>query len=97
MPTYIILFNYTEHGIKNIKDSPDRYDAFTELVESVGGEEQGIYLTMGAYDLVSICEFPDDDAAGTAILKVGQLGNVTSETLKAWPDDDYRELIANLP
>jgi uncharacterized protein with GYD domain len=97
MPTYIILFNYIKQGIENIWDSPERYDAFIELVESVGGEEKGVYLTMGAYDLVSICEFPDDDAAGKAILRVYQIENVYSETLKAWPDGDYRELIANLP
>lgn len=97
MPTYITLWNYTQQGIENIDDSPDRLDDAVGLVESLGGELKGFYLTMGQYDLVTVAEFPDDDAAATATLRIGQAGAVSSETLRAWPEDDYRELIANLP
>lgn len=97
MPTYITLWNFTQQGIENIQDSPDRHDAAVELAESLGGEEKGFYLTMGAYDLVSIIEFPDDDAAAKTLLKVAQSGAVSSETMKAWPEAEYRDLIANLP
>lgn len=97
MPTYITLWNYTQDGIENIDDSPARLDDSVELVESLDGELTGFYLTMGAYDLVSITEFPDDDAAAKATLRIGQKGTVSSETLKAWPEDDFRELVANLP
>lgn len=97
MPTYITLWNYTEQGIKNIEKSPDRLDTAVELVESVGGELRGFYLTMGEYDLVTVADFPNDDTAAQALLRIGQTGAVSSETLKAWPEDDYRDLIANLP
>ena len=97
MPTYITLWNYTQHGIENIDDSPNRADQAAELAESMGGELKEIYLTMGQYDLVTVAEFPDDDAAAKVLLRVGQSGAVSGETMKAWPEDDYRELIANLP
>lgn len=97
MPTYITLWNYTQQGIENIDDSPDRLDDAVELIESLGGELKGFYLTMGQYDLVTVSEFPDDDTVAQALLRIGQGGAVSSETLKAWPEDDYRDLIANLP
>lgn len=97
MPTYITLWNYTQQGIENIDESPDRLDDAVELVESLGGELKAFYLTMGEYDLVTVGEFPDDDAAAKATLRIAQSGAVSSETLKAWPEDEYRELIENLP
>jgi len=97
MPTYITLWNYTQQGIEDIEDSPNRLDDAHELVESLGGEIRGIYLTMGEYDVVSITELPDDETAAKATLRIGQEGAVSSETLKAWPETDYRELVADLP
>lgn len=97
MPTYVTLWNFTQHGIENIEDSPDRLDNAIELLESMGGELKGFYLTMGQYDLVTVAEFPDDDTAAQVTLRIGKGGAVSSETLKAWPEDDYRDLIANLP
>jgi uncharacterized protein with GYD domain len=63
----------------------------------MGGELKEIYLTMGRYDLVTVTEAPDDDTAAKILLRVAQGGAVSGETLKAWPEDDYRELIASLP
>lgn len=97
MPTYITLWNYTQDGIENIDESPDRLDDAVELVESLGGELKAFYLTMGGYDIVTVTEFPDDDAAASALLRIGQAGAVSSETLRAWPEDEYRDLIAGLP
>lgn len=97
MPTYITLWNYTEEGIENIDDSPSRLDDAVELMESLGGELHAYYLTMGEYDIVTVTEFPDDDAAAKALLHIGQTGAVSSETMRAWPESAYRELIANLP
>jgi uncharacterized protein with GYD domain len=97
MPTYITLWNYTQTGIENIDESPNRLDRAIDLIESVGGELQDFYLTMGGYDIVTVAEFPDDDAAAKALLRIAQSGAVSSETLKAWPEAEYRDLIANLP
>ena len=76
MPTYITLWNYTQQGIEHIDESPDRLDDATELLESLGGELKVFYLTMGAYDLVTVTEFSDDDAAAHAHLRIGQSGAV---------------------
>ncbi|WP_338727917.1 GYD domain-containing protein [Haladaptatus sp. DJG-WS-42] len=97
MATYITLWNYTQQGIENIDDSPNRLDAATDLISSLGGELKEFYLTMGAYDLVTVAEFPDDDTAAKALLRIAQTGNVSSQTMKAWPEAEYRDLIASLP
>lgn len=97
MPTYISLMNFTGDGIGNLDDSPARLDDAQALVESLGGEMHGFYLTMGAYDLVAIADFPDDDAAAKALLRIGQAGAVSSQTMRAWPEADYRDLVASLP
>lgn len=97
MPTYVTLFNYTQHGIENIDEGPDRLDNAKEFIDALGGELKAFYLTMGQYDAVAITEFPDDDAVAKAALKSGQTGAVSTETLKAWPEADFRELVADLP
>lgn len=97
MPTYVTLWNYTQTGIETIDDSPDRLDAAIDLIESLGGELVAFYLTMGAYDIVTVTDFPDDDTAASALLRIAQGGAVSPETMKAWPEEAYRDLIGNLP
>lgn len=97
MPTYVTLFDYTQHGIENIDEGPDRLDDAKEFIESLGGELKAFYLTMGQYDAVAITEFPDDVAAVKTLLKSGQTGAVSTETLKAWPEAEFRDLVADLP
>jgi uncharacterized protein with GYD domain len=96
MPTYVTLWNYTQKGVENIKDSPNRLDRAISVVESLDGEMHEFYLTMGGHDIVTVMEFPDDDAAASAMLRIGRGGSVTSETMKAWPEAEYRELIEEL-
>jgi len=96
MPTYISLVNWTDQGIRNVKESPQRLDAFKKAVEAAGGKVNGFYLTMGKYDMVVIVEAPSDEAAATVILRVGRLGDVRTETLKAFPEDQYRGIIAKV-
>lgn len=97
MPTYIILINYTDQGIRNVKESPKRLDAAKKLLKSMGGEFKQFYLTMGAYDLATIVEAPNDEAIAKFALVVGSLGNIRTTTLKAFPEDEYRKIIAALP
>ena len=96
MPTYIVLVNWTDQGIRNVKESPQRLDAFKKAVEAAGGKVTGFYLTMGRYDLVVIVEFPSDEAATTVILRTASLGQVHTETLKAFPEEQYRDIIAKV-
>ena len=97
MAKYISLIKYTQKGAENIKDSPDRYDAFRKLCESMGVTPEGIYLTMGRYDLVVIIDAPDPETAAKLILATGSKGAVSTETLPAFSEDDYRKIISELP
>lgn len=97
MPTYVTLLKYTQQGVQNIEDSPNRLDNFRKLVESQNGEIKSVFLTMGRYDLVCVLEFPDDATTAATILRLSSMGNVSTETLKAFPEDEYRDVIANLP
>jgi uncharacterized protein with GYD domain len=96
MTTYIALINYTEQGIRNVKDSPKRLDAGRAALREMGGEIKGFYMTMGDIDLVVVFEAPDDAIAARFILMLGSLGNVRTKTLKAFPEAAYRQIIASL-
>ena len=96
MATFISLVNFTDQGIRNVKDSPDRYEAFKALAEKVGGKVKGVYYTMGHYDMVLIVE-GSDEAAMTAMLKVGSLGNVRTETLRGFSVEEMRKIISKMP
>lgn len=97
MPRHLMLVNYTEDGMKRIRDSPDRLDDGRALVESMGGEVVDFYLTMGRYDLVVLVDGLDDDSMAKVALTLGTGGSVRTETLKAWPEAEYRDIIAGLP
>ncbi len=97
MPTYIVLNNWTDRGIRNVKDSPKRFDATKKAIEAAGGKVLGYYLTMGRYDSVLIVEGPSDEVAATLALSAGSQGNVRTETLKAFPEGEYRGIIAKIP
>lgn len=97
MSTYVLLANYTDQGIRNVKDSPGRLDAAQTLIRELGGEMKQFYLTMGAYDIVVVTELPSDEAAAKLALKLGSLGNVRTTTLKAFTEPEYRTIIAELP
>ena len=97
MPTYIILINYTDQGIRNIKDSPKRLDAAKKMLKTMGGEIKAFYLTMGTYDIAIVAEAPGDDVIAKFALAAGSLGNVRTTTLKAFPETEYRKIIGALP
>jgi uncharacterized protein with GYD domain len=96
MATYITLLRWTQQGAANVKDSPKRLDAGREAFKKLGVEIKDTYMTMGRYDLVCVIEGPNDDAVATALLSLGSQGNVQTETLKAWKEDDYRKITGSL-
>jgi uncharacterized protein with GYD domain len=96
MPTYIALLTWTGQGVKNVKDSPSRLDAGREAFKKFGVTINDTYLTMGAYDLVCIIEAPDDETFAIAMLSLGAQGNVKTETLKAFTEDQYRKICASV-
>ncbi len=97
MATYISLINYTDQGIRGIKDSPKRLDAAKKLLKDMGGELKGFYFTMGGYDAVTVAEAPSDEVVVKFVLAVASAGNVRTTTLKAFTEAEFRKVIAALP
>ena len=93
MPHYVSLLRYTQQGISKLKESPKRLDAARKAAEQMGGKIQAWYLTMGKYDAVFISEFPDDEIAARFMLTLAALGNVTTQTLKAFNEPEYRKIL----
>ena len=97
MPHYVTLLRYTQQGASKIKESPARLDRAKKAAEAAKGKVLTWYLTLGKYDAVLVSEFPDDEAAARFMLSTGALGNVTTQTLKAFTEVEYRNIISSLP
>ena len=96
MTTYVMLATWTEQGINHVKDAPRRLDAAKQLLKDMGGEFRAFFMTMGTYDMVVVCEAPDDAVQARFCLQLAMLGNVRTETLKAFPEAAYREIIRSV-
>ena len=96
MPTYIALLKWTSQGIAKVKDSAKRLDAGREAFAKAGVKMKDAYLTMGRYDLVTVMVAPDDETYAKATLALAAQGNVSTETLKAFSEDEYRRIIGSL-
>jgi uncharacterized protein with GYD domain len=97
MATFITLLRYTQQGITTIKQAPGRIDAARQAYRALGAELKALYLVMGRYDFVALVEAPDDTTAAKAALALGSKGNVSSETLRAFTEDEFRAIVAGLP
>jgi uncharacterized protein with GYD domain len=97
MPTFVTLLQWTQKGIENVKEGPSRLDQAREALKAVGGEMKAYYLTLGDYDGVVISEVPSGKVYTQFILSVGSQGNVRTVTLRAFPEEEYRDIIASLP
>jgi uncharacterized protein with GYD domain len=96
MATYVALINFTDQGVRNVKDSPKRLAAATKLAKSLGVKvRQGLW-TMGQFDIVIIAE-GDEDAVAAWMYKVGSLGNVRSTTLRAFNESEMQKIVARIP
>ena len=96
MTTYLILWNWTEKGLSNFKDSPKRVDAFMQLVEKNGGKVVEFLYTLGKYDGATLVEAPTDEALMKITLTLGSLGNVRTTTLKAWTASEAAKVISQI-
>jgi uncharacterized protein with GYD domain len=96
MSTYFVLVNWTEKGVQQVKESPKRLESAKKALKEVGGEVKSVYLTMGEYDLIMICEASDDAVMARFVMQLGMLGFVRTRTLKAFPETAYREIVASL-
>ena len=96
MPIYVILGNYSDQGIRNIKDTTKRADAFRNFAKKMGVAVKEIYWTMGRYDIVTIIDAPDDPTATRLLLAAGALGNVRTETLRAYTQNEIDGILKGL-
>ena len=96
MATYVTLLRYTQQGIQNLSEAPTRLDAAKEGFRKMGAELKEYYATTGQYDAVVISEAPDDETFAKLSLAIGMQGNVRTETLRAFTEDEYRGIVAAL-
>ena len=92
MPKFILSLNWTDQGIRAIKDAPARSQAAKELAAKVGMEIQDVYLTTGDHDLIVIAEAADGDAVAKFAMAVGSLGNVRTSIARAWTEPELIKL-----
>jgi uncharacterized protein with GYD domain len=97
MQTYIILGNYTQEGVSKIKESPARIEAARKAIEAVGGKFLSWHLTMGRYDFVVITEAPDAKTGAAVLLAIGAQGASRTETMLAFTEEEFKEVVAGMP
>jgi uncharacterized protein with GYD domain len=96
MGKYVLLLNWTDQGIKNVKDTIKRAESFKSYLEKRGGTLSDLFYTFGQYDLVVTAELPSDEIAMSVSLGTGALGNVRVTTLKAFDLNETRKIIGEL-
>ncbi len=97
MPTYILLMQLTDQGIKDIKNAPQRIEEAVKGFDAMGGKLTSFYAVMGEYDYVVIGEAPSDEVAMTFLLGLGSLGNIRTTTLKAFTREELAAMVKKLP
>lgn len=96
MSTYVMLAKWTDQGLRAIEDSPKRIDGARKALVEMGGHFNSVHMTMGEYDLVIIYDAPDDAVAARFTLMLGKLGNVRTFSMKAFPEEAYRQIANSL-
>jgi len=96
MPTYIVLGKFTDQGIRAVRDSLKREDAFRKQCEKVGAHIKDVYRTMGRYDLVATLEAPADVTVSSLLYSTAALGNIRTETMRAFSRNETEEAFAKL-
>src|SRR5436190_1091633 len=96
MPTYVSLFNFTDQGIRTIRDTLDRAERASEIAQKHGATLEQLYWTLGPYDLVGILEAPDDESASAFLLEASSAGNIRTITLRAYDREEMSGIIERL-
>jgi uncharacterized protein with GYD domain len=90
MPTYVMLANWTDQGVRTVDDGPKRVDTARKSLEDMGGRFLSVYMTMGVHDMIITYDAPD------FTLLLGKQGNVRTLSLKAFPEEAYRQIVNSL-
>ncbi|HZB84526.1 MAG TPA: GYD domain-containing protein [Rubrobacteraceae bacterium] len=96
MPRYVVLVNWTDQGIKNVRDTIERTDTGADIAHRHGAKLEQVYWTVGPYDMVAVFEAPDDQAITAQLLEIGSTGNIRSTTLRAYDRQEMSEILGRL-
>jgi uncharacterized protein with GYD domain len=97
MATYVMLTHLTDEGMRNVKESPARIEAFKKSARGFGAEVREVYLAIGAYDTVCLISAPDDETMCKVALALGSLGNVRTETMRLFSESEFKKLAGAIP
>jgi uncharacterized protein with GYD domain len=97
MATYLLLGHYTHQGMEKIRGAPARIDTAREVIDKEGGKLLGWYVTMGQYDFAALLEAPDDLVMARLSLAMSSHGNISTETLRALTEQEFRDVVSSLP
>ena len=97
MALYISLLKYTQKGMEKIKETPQRLEQTANSFRAAGAELKAWYLLLGQYDALVIAEAPDDKTVAKLLLATGMEGHVRTETSKAFTEDEFRQIVSELP
>ncbi len=93
MNTYVTLYRFTEQGVRTIKDAPKRIEKIRQIFKENGAEVKQFFALMGQYDTMIIAEAKDDDLMAKLNILVDSMGNVTSQTMRAFNEAEFKKLI----
>jgi uncharacterized protein with GYD domain len=96
MASYIILAGFTDQGIRNVRETTTRADAFREMAKKFGVTARDIYWTLGQYDIVALVESPDETSVTTLALALGSGGNVRTQVMRAFTQNEMKGIVAKL-
>lgn len=96
MATYLVLGQFTDQGIRTVKETTRRADAFKAMAEKAGAVVKDVYWTLGQYDVAFIVEAPDDATVNALLVSVGALGNIRTQTLRAFSSDEMGQILARM-
>ena len=93
MNTYVGLVNWTQKGVQEFRDSPSRIEKAKAAVAAAGGEMKSFHVTLGRYDMIAVIEAPNDAAYAKVMLALASKGGVRTETLLAFTEDEFRDIV----
>jgi uncharacterized protein with GYD domain len=96
MANFVCLLQFTDQGVRNIKDTTKRSDAATAEAEKMGAKITQAFWTMGAYDVILLLEAPDDETASAFTAKLGLVGNVKTQTMRAFGRQEIENILAKI-
>lgn len=94
MPTFVALIDWTEQGVKNFRETVDRYEAARGPFEELGVRLTSVYWTLGEHDIIAVAEADDEESMAAATLSLGAQGNLRTTTMRALTADEMRAVIA---